>query len=91
MVQGKTYDENVDLWSLGVLTYEFLFGMPPFESNSYSKTYSNIVHGYYCFPNSVDVHESAKHFIKSLLIIEPSQRLKLPEILNHSWLQNTAN
>ncbi|GJC90459.1 serine/threonine-protein kinase ark1 [Colletotrichum liriopes] len=25
------YDEKVDLWSLGVLTYEFLVGSPPFE------------------------------------------------------------
>ncbi|KAL9086708.1 MAG: hypothetical protein Q9165_007027 [Trypethelium subeluteriae] len=28
---GKSYDEKVDLWSLGVLTYEFLVGEAPFE------------------------------------------------------------
>lgn len=25
------YDENIDLWSLGVLMYEFLVGQAPFE------------------------------------------------------------
>lgn len=28
---GKSYDEKVDLWSLGVLAYEFLVGEAPFE------------------------------------------------------------
>lgn len=28
---SKDYDEKVDLWSLGVLTYEFLVGEAPFE------------------------------------------------------------
>ena len=30
---GISYDEKVDLWSLGVLTYEFLVGEVPFEDN----------------------------------------------------------
>ena len=29
--KDKSYDEKVDLWSLGVLTYEFLVGEAPFE------------------------------------------------------------
>ncbi|KAJ8974218.1 hypothetical protein NQ317_018141 [Molorchus minor] len=37
MVCGKTHNEKVDLWSLGVLCYEFLTGKPPFESSSYVK------------------------------------------------------
>lgn len=31
MVEGKPHTEKVDLWALGVLTYEFLVGVPPFE------------------------------------------------------------
>lgn len=37
MVLGKEHSEKVDLWALGVLTYEFLCGNPPFEDlNGYN-------------------------------------------------------
>lgn len=37
MVEGKEHSEKVDLWALGVLTYEFLIGVPPFEDlNGYN-------------------------------------------------------
>ena len=34
MVEGREHTEKVDLWALGVLTYEFLVGVPPFEDLS---------------------------------------------------------
>lgn len=42
MIEGKTHDEKVDLWSLGVLCYEFLVGKPPFEAKSHEDTYRRI-------------------------------------------------
>jgi serine/threonine protein kinase len=34
MIEGKEHSEKVDYWALGVLTYEFLVGKPPFEDLS---------------------------------------------------------
>ena len=34
--------ETVDIWSLGVLTYEFLVGKPPFETEGHNETYRKI-------------------------------------------------
>ena len=34
MVEGREHNERVDYWALGVLTYEFLIGNPPFEDRN---------------------------------------------------------
>lgn len=31
MVEGTPHTTAVDIWALGVLCYEFLVGVPPFE------------------------------------------------------------
>lgn len=38
-VESVEHDANVDIWSLGVLCYEFLYGVPPFEAKEHSDTY----------------------------------------------------
>ncbi len=52
MIEGKTHDEKVDLWSLGVLCYEFLVGRPPFETKSHEETYRKISRVSDAFRNS---------------------------------------
>ncbi|XP_059036350.1 serine/threonine-protein kinase ULK3 isoform X6 [Mustela lutreola] len=37
MVCQRQYDARVDLWSVGVILYEALFGQPPFASRSFSE------------------------------------------------------
>lgn len=84
MVQGKTHNEKVDLWSLGVLCYEFLVGRPPFESLSYDDTYRRISKAIFTFPPHVS--EGARDLIKHLLVVDPNKRLELHQILRHPWL-----
>ena len=35
MVEAREHDNTADVWSLGVLTYEFLVGSPPFEAEGF--------------------------------------------------------
>lgn len=39
LVENKAHDYAVDNWTLGVLCYEFLFGVPPFEAESQKDTF----------------------------------------------------
>lgn len=64
MVMRKPCTSAVDLWCLGVLTYEFLVGRPPFESTDNSATFSRIVEAKYTFPEHVS--QSARDFISKV-------------------------
>lgn len=87
MIEGRMHDEKVDLWSLGVLCYEFLVGKPPFEANTYQETYKRISRVEFTFPDFVP--EGARDLISRLLKHNPSHRPTLKEVLEHPWI--TAN
>ena len=42
MVDKQAHDYRIDIWSLGVLCFEFLTGKPPFETATHDATYSKI-------------------------------------------------
>ncbi|EJU03054.1 kinase-like protein [Dacryopinax primogenitus] len=85
MVEHKQHDEKVDLWALGVLSYEFLCGKPPFEEPDQQATYRRIKEVRYSFPTYVS--PEAKDFISRLLQYEPPKRMPLSEVLVHPWLE----
>lgn len=86
MCEGQRYDASVDVWSIGVLLYEMLFGAPPFEESTEFHTKERIKLVDLAFPSDVDVSEDAKHLIKSLLRRQPEKRLSLAKVLSHPWI-----
>ncbi|KAF2437832.1 serine/threonine-protein kinase-like protein [Karstenula rhodostoma CBS 690.94] len=77
------YSEKVDLWSLGVLTYEFLVGEAPFEDTQIM-TQRKIVRGEYTVPHFVS--PEARDLIKKLLVVDPEKRIALEDVERHPWI-----
>jgi aurora kinase, other len=84
MVEGREHDEQVDVWSLGVLLYEFLVGSPPFEADGHSATYRRISRVDLRFPRHVP--DDAQDLIRKLLVKDPNQRMSLQHIPTHPWI-----
>ncbi|KAJ1899019.1 spindle assembly checkpoint kinase [Kickxella alabastrina] len=85
MVEGRDHNASVDLWSLGVLMYEFLVGVPPFEDiNSHKATYRRIAKVDLHVPPYVSRH--ASDLITRLLQYDGANRLPLDEVLKHPWI-----
>nr|XP_020742585.1 aurora kinase C-like [Odocoileus virginianus texanus] len=85
MIEGRTYNEKIDLCCLGVLCYELLVGNPPFESASHSETYRGILKVDVRFPASIPL--GARDLISRLLRYQPSKQLPLAQVLKHTWVQ----
>ncbi|GAB1602060.1 aurora kinase B [Argonauta hians] len=88
MIDNRPHDDSVDLWSLGVLCYEFLVGKPPFESEGQGETYRRITKVLYTIPDYIS--DDAADLIKKLLQFQPSQRLSLQAVLNHHWVKENC-
>lgn len=87
MVEGRDHDHQVDIWSLGVLLYEFLYGCPPFEAEGHSATYRRISRVDLVFPQKPAISDDAKDIISRLLVKEPKRRMKLKDIPQHPWVR----
>ncbi|ESO03733.1 hypothetical protein HELRODRAFT_191942 [Helobdella robusta] len=86
MVEGKEHDERVDLWSLGVLCYEFLHGYPPFEDErGQQETYQRILKLDLKFAPKTSA--GAQDLIRKLLRYNPADRLPLRQVLEHFWIK----
>lgn len=85
MVEGRDYRQYVDHWCLGVLCYEFLTGRPPFESSTNEGTYKKIRCLSIDYP--ADMPPGAKDLISKLLIHKSENRLSLPHVMKHYWIQ----
>lgn len=60
MVEGVRHSHHVDIWSLGILCFEFLYGSPPFEAAGHSETYKRILRVDLSFPEKPAVSDGAK-------------------------------
>ncbi|CAI5741713.1 unnamed protein product [Hyaloperonospora brassicae] len=84
MIENKPHDENVDVWTLGILMYEFLTGAPPFETENAKETYRRIAHVDLKFPSFVS--SEARDLLIKILRHDPRQRMPLERVLTHPWI-----
>jgi aurora kinase len=91
MIEGTSHGCMVDLWSLGVLCFEFLYGKPPFEAHGHDETYRRIKEVDLRLPSLPERTEGAKDLMRSLLQHDPSSRLELHKVLEHKWIEENAS
>jgi len=55
-VLGNAYTKSVDWWTLGILLYEMLTGLPPYYDENVNEMYNKIVNADLVFPSSNTNH-----------------------------------
>ena len=85
VIKKYPYNEKVDIWGIGVLIFELVFGYPPFTSNFNEDRFNNIKEGKINWPKDLNDME-LKDLIEKILKVNPKDRISLDEIEKHQWL-----
>ncbi|RSH90483.1 spindle assembly checkpoint kinase [Saitozyma podzolica] len=88
MILGQPYGRAVDIWALGVLTFEFVCGEEPFGADTTMGT--RLVQSRICrcdvrFPFSVS--QEAQDFMLKLFRLVPAERLPLHHVPVEPWIE----
>lgn len=85
--QQIEYDAKIDVWAIGVLTYECIAGVSPFFHTDESKIAQAIAACKYTVPSNFP--SELVTFLQDILKPNPVERVSLTELLRHPFLSYT--
>ncbi|KAJ6559122.1 kinase-like domain-containing protein [Mycena vulgaris] len=90
ILNGGGYNKTIDWWTLGVLLFEMLAGLPPFYDEVTDRMYEKILNDPLVFPPEIST--DARSILTELLIRDPTRRLGVngaAEIKKHAFFAST--
>jgi len=93
VLNASGYGKEVDMWSIGVITYILLCGFPPFYGDTVPEIFEQIMEANFDYPDEYwgSISKEAKDFINKLLVVDSDKRLSASDALKHPWLAGAVN
>ena len=87
MVLDRKYDAKVDLWSVGVIMFECLFGKAPYKSDTVSELLQKIkIEEPIKIPGSPKLSSSCEDLLARCLQRDPTHRIEYQDFFAHPFL-----
>ena len=88
--EKKGYGLGVDMWSMGVILYILLTGIPPFSGDSHEESFACTLRGDYDKSKLQSISQDGHGLVSALLTYNPAKRITSEATLNHPWLNGGA-
>jgi len=90
LLMGDKYNSKCDVWALGFVFYQMLFGLTPWTGKSQMDLHKNINSLQLKFPETTPLSENAKDLLRKMLDPSESQRIAWPDIFKHSLITRSG-
>ncbi|XP_077995359.1 calcium/calmodulin-dependent protein kinase kinase 2-like [Glandiceps talaboti] len=84
--RDKYQGKPLDIWSIGITLYSFVYGRVPFHDNFILSLHQKIKTQPVEFPPDHPISDELKDLIFRMLEKDPEKRITLPEIKMHPWV-----
>jgi calcium-dependent protein kinase len=88
LLKNEPYTAKSDIWSLGLMFYEMIFGYAPWPCRSLEEYLSGIYHKPVCFPYNAKIGENTKDFLQRSLVIDEDKRMSWAEVFDHPLIKH---
>ena len=82
-----SYGISCDIWSIGVIAFMLLYGVPPFNGKDEREVLKSVKNAEYSFPTKKKISQEAKIFIKACLSKHPHSRPSAETLLTFDWFK----
>ncbi|KAL7640727.1 UNVERIFIED_CONTAM: hypothetical protein RMT77_009002 [Armadillidium vulgare] len=87
IVLKREYDARADIWSVGIILYECLFGKAPYSSKSFEELISKIkANKPIEIPSNANISNECRDFLKGCLQRELSKRFDFNSFFDHPFV-----
>ena len=86
ILRSDKFSAKCDVWSVGVVFYQMLFGKLPWSGHTQADLYKSIKSKELEFPSFPEVPPIVQDLISRMLGIEESQRYSWPEVFSHPFV-----
>lgn len=88
---NRSYTNKIDVWSIGIITYQLLVGTTPFQdATTFTDLYKRIIHADFQIPFTARVSNLAREFIRTLLEPNAAKRPTAAQVLQHPWIRTNC-
>eukprot|EP00750_Incisomonas_marina_P015834 INCI1871.2.p1 GENE.INCI1871.2~~INCI1871.2.p1 ORF type:complete len:500 (-),score=99.45 INCI1871.2:501-2000(-) len=95
VIKAEKYGLQCDIWSLGIILFMLLTGIPPVSGDTDAELLMNVRNGELSLENQWTpdwaTMPEAFDLIKKMLTVDPAKRINIKDIMAHAWLAQDSS
>ncbi|CAD8122008.1 unnamed protein product [Paramecium sonneborni] len=87
ILEGQPFSSKCDVWSMGIMLFEMLYGKAPWDGDNQYSLLQNIKKTALVLPDAPVRSDKIKQLLRHMLVVQEKDRYSWEQIFNHEIIQ----